>query len=98
MLDIILLLVRFEHEPSKAGLGGRAGLGFLCYAMPSPSVVTGETLVENLLTGWLGRAPSSDPSSNICCGAGANGAGQARHCLDNCTLGHLSSKFGHSVL
>jgi hypothetical protein len=25
MLDIILLVVRLEHEPSKAELGGRAG-------------------------------------------------------------------------
>jgi hypothetical protein len=32
MLDIILLVVRLEHEPSKAELGGRAGWGLLCLA------------------------------------------------------------------
>ena len=32
MLDIILLVVRLEDEPSKAELGGRAGWGLLCLA------------------------------------------------------------------
>jgi len=98
MLDIILLVVRFEHEPSKAGLGGRAGLGFLCYAMPSPSVV------DRRNTGrkpphWMARPGSfirSEQQYLLWCGC--EPCGPSPSLPRDCTLGHLSSKFGHSVL
>src|SRR5262249_14171307 len=68
-------------------LGGRAGRGScvqlidLCPAMPSHSVVDRRTIGRKP-PHWMARPGSFFRSEgNICCGVGANGAGQAHHCL-----------------